>query len=291
MKKYLFIFVTLSLSQSISDYTYTGAEVSALAGAVVSKPGNTWSIFHNPAGIAEINDRIISASSGNLYGYNWLPYNNLSATLPFSFGNISFGAQQIKTKHKKSNLATEQTFSLAQGFYLQKDYNSQLAFGYTANITQWNLGKSAGITGDGEYGLDLGTSQTVTIDIGFLASLRDKYRFGVFVKNINSDAIGKGMTRHVLPRRINVGATYIPIKDLITSLVMERLLGRDELSMRGSIKYELNSYFIMNVGAQSNPNRMGIGGTINYNRTAFSYGIITHPILSITQQFTISMKL
>ena len=51
---YLIIFLlSLSFSQ-ISDYSFTGAETSAMAGAVVSEEGNIWNIFHNPAGLTEV---------------------------------------------------------------------------------------------------------------------------------------------------------------------------------------------------------------------------------------------
>ena len=55
MFKYLYFFLlTVSFAQ-VSDFAYTGAEASAMAGAVVAEEGNDWSIFHNPAGLTEIN--------------------------------------------------------------------------------------------------------------------------------------------------------------------------------------------------------------------------------------------
>jgi hypothetical protein len=153
------------------------------------------------------------------------------------------------------------------------------------------MGSSAGISGDGTYGLDLGNVNAVTVDCGVLASLREKYRFGVFVKNINSGALGKGMTRQVLPRRINAGITYMPITGLSTSIVSEHLLGRDELEIKGAIRYNLNPFLQIYVGAQSNPNRLGIGTTFTLNHQSISYGLLTHPILPMTHQFNIGISL
>ena len=152
--------------------------------------------------------------------------------------------------------------SITQGFELQHDKNSHLSVGYTANFVQWDLGRSAGVSGDGTDGLELGGVNAVTIDFGVLASLREKYRFGVLLKNINSGALGRGITRQVLPRRINVGITYMPITGLATSIVSEHLLGRDDLQIKGAIRYNLNSYLEIYSGAQSNPNRFGMGATI-----------------------------
>ena len=302
MYKYLYIiFLALTVSfAQVSDYAYTGAEASAMAGAIVAEKGDNWSIFHNPAGITEIDGIYFSAGGGKLYGFNWLPIYNLNCIIPISkIGQMGFALQQLKTKYDGTILSMEQTISIAQGFNLQNDNNSHLSIGYTANFLKWDLGKSAGISGDGSDGLDLGSVNAITIDLGVLASLREKYRFGVFIKNINSGALGRGITRQILPRRINAGITYMPTTGLSTSIVSEHLLGRDDLQIKGAIRYNLNSFLTIYSGAQSNPNRFGFGFTLLFNSVTdlelgdytFSYGLFTHPILPITNQFTIGISL
>ena len=288
----LLLLLSFPLAQTVSGYSYTHAEVSAMVGAVVSESGNNWSIFHNPAGITEVDGIHLSVGSGNLYGFKWLPTYNLSGitSLPV-FGKISFALQQLETKYSGKTLSKEQTLSLAQGFDLQHDKNSRLAIGYTANFVQWDLGKSAGVSGDGSDGLELGSINSITIDFGVLASLREKYRFGVFLKNINYGALGKGITRQVLPRRINTGITYMPMQGLATSIVSEHLLGRDDMQIKAAIRYNLNSNLEIYAGAQSNPNRFGMGATFTLNTQSISYGLLTHPVLPMTHQFNIGLSL
>ena len=302
MIKFLLLFLlSFSLAQTVSDYSFTHAEVSAMAGAVVAEAGSNWSIFHNPAGITEIEGTHLSAGSGNLFGFKWLPTYNLGGTVPLPIiGKIGFAFQQLKTKYSGKTLSKEQTLSIAQGFDLQHDKNSHLAIGYTANFVQWDLGKSAGISGDGSDGLKLGSINSVTVDVGVLASLREKYRFGVLLKNINSGALGRGVTRQVLPRRINVGITYMPMTGLATSIVSEHLLGRDDMQIKAAIRYNLNSNLEIYTGAQSNPNRFGFGFTIKLDKVTdaelgdnytLSYGLLTHPVLPMTHQFNIGFSL
>ena len=292
MQKYLYCFLLTASFAQVSDYAYTGAEASAMAGAVVAEKGNNWSIFHNPAGLTEIDGTHFSAGGGNLYDFKWLPYYNLNGTIPIPIlGKMGFALQQLETKSDGAVLSTEQTISIAQGFDIQHDKNSRLSLGYTANFVQWDLGSSAGISGNGTEGLDLGNVNAVTVDFGVLASLRKKYRFGAFLKNINSGAVGKGMTRQVLPRRINAGITYIPMTRLSTSIVSEHLLGRDDQQIKCAIRYNLNSFLQIYAGAQSNPNRLGIGTTFTLNRQSISYGLLTHPVLPMTHQFTIGIFL
>ena len=301
MHQYLYFLLLATTFAQVSDYAYTGAEASAMAGAVVAEEGNNWSIFHNPAGLTEIDGSQFSTGGGKLYGYSWLSTYQLNGIIPIpAIGQIGFALQQLKTKYDGLVLSKEQTISMAQGFNLQKDKNSHLAIGYTANFIQWNLAKSAGISGDGSDGLDLGNVNAITVDLGVLASLRKKYRFGVSLKNINSGALGKGMTRQVLPRRINTGITYMPITGLSTSIVSEHLLGRDELQIKGAIRYNINSFLTIYSGAQSNPNRFGIGIRMLLNKvsesklgdnSSFSYGLLTHPILPMTHQFKFGISL
>ena len=234
----------------------------------------------------------VSLGGGRLYGYDWLPASNVSCTTPIPIiGTIGFAFQQLETKYSGKTLSKEQTLSIAQGFDLQHDKNSHLAIGYTANFVQWDLGKSAGVSGDGSDGLELGSVNAVTVDFGVLASLREKYRFGVFLKNINSGALGRGITRQVLPRRINAGITYMPTAGLATSIVSEHLLGRDDMQIKGAVKYTLNPHIKIYAGAQSNPNRFGLGTTFTYINQSISYGLLTHPLLPITHQINIGIIL
>ena len=292
VKFLLLLLLSFPLAQTVSDYAYTHAEVSAMAGAVAAEAGSNWSIFHNPAGITEVDGLQVSLGGGRLYGYDWLPASNLSGTAPIpKIGTIGFAFQQLEPKYSGKTLSKEQTLSIAQGFDLQHDKNSRLAIGYTANFVQWDLGKSAGVSGDGSDGLELGNINSITIDFGVLASLREKYRFGVFLKNINSGALGKGITRQVLPRRINTGITYMPLQGLATSIVSEYLLGRDDMQIKAAIRYNLNSNIEIYAGAQSNPNRLGLGATFTLNTQSISYGLLTHPVLPMTHQFNFGLSL
>ena len=57
MKKTFFIFLfSFIFSQSITDYAYTGFEGTSLCGAVVANKGGNWSLYHNPAGLSEVNN-------------------------------------------------------------------------------------------------------------------------------------------------------------------------------------------------------------------------------------------
>ena len=293
MKKifFLLLFNTI-IAQSISDYPYTSAKPTGMVGAVVSEKGSNWSIFHNPAALVEIEGMHFSIGSSKLYGFNWLPFHQINGYLSVPIlGKVGMAISQLKTQNGNLTLSEEQTLSIAQGFKLQHDKNSYLSIGYTANFFQWKLGKSAGISGDGTDGMKLGQLKTSSFDFGILASLRSKYRFGVFIKNISSKAIGLRSSRQNLPRRINLGITYMPMSNFSTSITTEKLLGKEDLQIKGSISYDMNSFLQLFSGIQANPNRLGMGMTIMFRNQSFSYGVITHPVLPVTQQLNLTMNL
>jgi len=292
MKKNIFFIISLNIffSQSISDYPYVSAKPTGMVGAVVSEKGDSWSIFHNPAAIVEINDFNFSIGNSTLYGFKWLPYQQINGYLKIPIlGRIGLGLNQLKTETGGIILSEENTLSIAQGITLQHDKNSQLSIGYTMNLIQWDLGKSAGSNGDGTNGIEIGSINSMSLDIGLLASLRSKFRFGIFMKNFSSNTIGIESTRQNLTRRINLGITYMPLPNFSTSIMSEKIMERKELQIKGSMCYNLNSFLEIYSGIQANPNRLGIGMTIAIIGHEISYGIITHPILPLTQQFNLTL--
>jgi len=291
MKNTIFLLLASFLFTQVSDNAYLTTESLTMVGSNVAGFGSSNSIFNNPAGLSDVGDIQLSTGGGNLYGFSWLPSYYFSTNTPLPFlGNISFGFQQLKTKSGSATLSTEQIVSIGHGFNLQKDKNSQLSFGVVANYVQWELGKSAGESGDGSDGLDLGTLNTTAIDLGFIASLGGKYRCGAYIKNINSAAVGRGITRTILPRRLNAGVTYLPTSTLATSFSMERLLGDSDIQIKGGLKYSLNSMINLMMGVQANPNRFGIGAKFKFINQTLIYGLLTHPVLPITHQLSLGLS-
>jgi len=289
---YFIIIFSFIRSQGISDFSYFGADASAMVGSVVSSEGGSWSIAHNPASISDIENSKFSIGGGNLFGYSWLPayYMNSYFKLPV-IGNIGIAYYQLKTRYKDMDLSSEQTLSLANSYKLQNDNNSHLSFGFTMNLIRWDLGRSAGVSGDGSDGLLLGSLQSFTFDLGIQASLRGRYRFGATIKNFNSGMIGSGLSAQPLPRRIDLGVSYFPIRNLETSVSLQRLLGQNDLQIKGAIQYKLYHFFTLRMGLQANPNRFASGFSINYGGFTFDYGFLGHPILPATHQMQLGYSL
>ena len=288
MKKFLFIIlISFIFSQSITDYAYTGFEGTSLCGAVVANKGGSWSLYHNPAGLSEIKNVEFTFSFSKLYNQVFLPYNNADIILPIEgIGNFGISIQEMSVSYNGNDLSSEKSLGISQGFFLLKDMHSTLSLGYTIQFMNWNLGKSAGFSGDGSDGINLGSENLVGLDIGFQASLREKYRLGVFIKNFNQPQVGEGLSEQPLSRRLSIGTSYYPINGVMTALVLERLLG-GSVQIKYGMKYQLSNILSVNIGAQSNPNRLGAGMSIKNSKINFNYSILTHHVLPVTHQISI----
>ena len=303
MKKlYIFMLLNFISAQIITNNSFNTARSISMAGATVSNPGNIESVFYNPANLSNLSGSSVLLGSTMFYEQENLEYQ--FATLSFKLDKknaMAITVQRlgvnaaipdwIELTNEEIDLSSEISISISQGFHLLKDRNSSLSLGYNANYFILSQGSSAGTMGDGSNGLPGKKMYSFGLDLGFLASLREKVVLGVFVKNINSPRIGRGSNAQFLPRRLNIGCSYYPTKSLKTSFVYERLLYSDTNQFRFGVEYEFHKYFILRTGVQMKPNRFGYGflSPINDN-ISIAYGLITHPILPLTYNMEVGLN-
>ena len=166
-------------SQVFSDYLYTGHDAITSAGSVVASKGGEASLFHNPSGLAEVENLQFNTAYGNLYDLSFLPYTSLGLIIPSKYGSFGFSYQGLSVNYLGNKLITEQSLGFSQGIYLQNDKNSTLSLGYTVNY----LSVDQGTTMSGEK---LGYASTMGVDFGIQASFRKRHRLGAYIKNINN---------------------------------------------------------------------------------------------------------
>ena len=294
MKKYIFILLcNIIFSQTFSDLSYVGAKSMGMAGAVVSDIDNKETIFYNPAGLVKSDDFSVIMGTTNLYDLKFIKHQFVSVIFP---NKIALSFQKIGTNSKGDfgdshpsgiKLSKEKLITISQSFNLLNDSNSSLSIGYNVNSFIHYQGGSAGPDGNGVGGLPASESTAIGIDLGVFASLRNKINFGAFVKNINNPTIKKASSQSHFPRRIDLGLTYNPFNDLLTTFQLERILGEDRSSFKFGIEYSLTNSFTIRSGIQMNPNRFGFGVSYELNKIELSYSLITHSVLSKSSIFSL----
>ena len=290
---YFLILFSFVSAQVITNNSFNSSRSIAMAGAAVSNPGSAESVFYNPANLSNLSGSSFLFGSTQFYQQDNLNYEFAVLSFKLDKKNIMAVAIQklgVNANQYSNQLSSEVSISFSQGFHLLKDRNSSLSFGYNVNYFILNQGSSAGTLGDGSNGIPGKKMYSFGLDLGFLASLREKVSLGVFIKNINSPRIGQGSNAQFLPRRLNIGCSYSPSKFLKTSLIYERLIYNESNQFRFGIEYEFHEYFILRTGVQMKPNRFGFGflSPINDNLSV-AYGLITHPILPLTHNVEVGL--
>lgn len=294
MKKILLIILlNIVFMQVVTDLTFQTSKSISMAGAVVSDPEAAESIFINPAGLSSAVQSELFIGSTNYYGLDFINYYYLSGVYANPYGNLGISYQTLEVSSSASDISllSESSLSFSQGFSLLNDRNSTLDIGYSFNIFSLKQAASAGVTGDGSDGLPGNQIYSYGIDLGVLSSLRDKVKLGAFIKNINSPSIGKGSSLQYLPRKLTIGISYIPNKNLRTHFNLERLLGHEDLHFRFGFEYIFNEIFSLRSGIQMKPNCFGFGFKYSpIDIINLSFGIIAGPVMPTTQNLELSVK-
>ena len=290
-----FIFIiNIILGQVITDNSFNSTRSISLAGATVSNPGKIESVFSNPANLSSSTKSSFLIGNTNFYEQNFLSYEYISILYSSSKNkNIALSMQRLGTNTKDNDnmLSSEESISLSQGFTLLDDKNSTLRLGYNINYFIYKQGKTAGTLGDGSNGLPAKKISSYGIDLGILASLREKIVMGAFIKNINSPSIGRNNNGQYLPRRMNIGFSYIPMDRLVTMFNYEKNINSKVAQFRVGLEYELHKFFILRTGVQMKPNKIGFGfSSLVNDNIILSYGVLTDPILPLTHSFELELR-
>lgn len=283
------LLVGLSFGQVTTDAPYKTAAMGALMGSNIAYSMDGSSVLLNPASIVNIKDGTILASTQRIYNQSFLPHNLFTTTmdLPSGLGKLGLSFESMSVSYQDRTLSGETALGLSHAFNLREDRISSLNMGYTLKYLSVDYGESAGITGDGSDGIDLGSATAFGVDIGFQATLSKRHWLGVVAHNINAPKVGSGSAAFNLHRDVQAGFSYAPTQQVVTSFMLVTSPGFD-VEMHAGLEYALNTFFTLRAGIQSQPNRLGTGFSFNARGIALDYAILTHPVLPATHQFSLA---
>jgi len=281
----------LAWSQVATDVMYKTARSAALAASDVAHVSDANALFTNPAALVDVEERSVIAGYQNLFGQSFLPYTvfGVSSALPGAWGTVGFSLENSGVTYQDTSLSNEMAVGFSHGFYIMKDRLSALAFGYTIKYYSLDFGTSAGYSGTGEGGLDLGSGSTFGIDVAMRANLSARHWGAVVVKNINQPRIGQNSAKVDLPREIQAGIGYTPYHRVWTTFSLVSTVGHDT-QFHAGLEYGVSEMFTLLAGIQSSPNRVGLGFNAQLLGLNLEYGLLSHPVLPETHQFTLQYR-
>lgn len=280
---------SLAFGQVTTDVSYKSASMGALMGSNIAYSTDGSSVLLNPASIMGIEDGTVLASTQKIYNQTYLPHSVLATTLdlPSGMGKLGLSFESMSVSYQDRTLSGETALGLSHAFNLREDRISSLNMGYTIKYLAVDYGQSAGLTGDGSDGIDLGNAATFGVDIGFQATLSKRHWIAVTAHNINAPQIGTGSAAFNLHRDVQAGFSYAPTQQVVTSFMLVTSPGYD-VELHAGLEYDLNTFLTLRAGIQSQPNRLGTGFRFNAKGVAIDYALLTHPVLPATHQFSLA---
>ena len=256
-----------------NDYE-PSARARAMSGAVTSFSDDFTAILYNPAGLKYAETQV-GASYFQLFGNDWSTVSTLSGSYQTKFGTFGAGFQSMNVEYLDVNLTTENKFSLGHAFFLNKDVNTELALGYSANVYSLSY-----------YEYD--TDTAFGINAGAIATIHQRTKMGFMLTNINKPTIGKDMT-HEIPQMLAVGISYIPYQGVITAIDIKKNWDGDT-ELRTGAEVEIHPMMTLRMGIRNNPASYSAGAGFNVYGAKIDYAASFHAILNTTHHISIGYK-
>lgn len=241
-----------------------GATQIALANSNIALENNAFSIFSNPAGLAQLTEREFGVYySPSPFGIKELSNGYISYAEPASFGNLSIGAYTYG-------------FELYRENQLNLAYSSKISdniyFGLT---TFYHSVKIERYGNSGVFNIKLGGIFILNEDVLLGFSLHNPLRF-------NKSKID-------LPLIYNVGFSYVPIKNSSLNFAISKEMNFP-ISIKFGIEYNLIEYMHLRVGVQNEPDIYSGGFGIFYSFMNLNYAITAHPELDLSHQVDLIIR-
>ena len=277
-------------SQVTSEQIHYGASSLSMAASDIAVPKTSWSAFVNAAGIVDQQGLTFVASSQSHFSQDFLSHSLFGVQFKHSkYGSFGISLENSSVDYNDNNLATETAIGFHQGIALRSDRNSSFSVGYGLKSYTIDYGSSAGPSGDGSDGIELGSLNAFGLDVSFLGSLGKRIKVGAKALNINSTTLGNANLATRLPQRSQIGLAYSPYDLVWTTAALNKSVGHPT-NFSSGFSYEAQQNIFLRAGMQSSPNRFSSGLEFYFKKVSITYGFITHPVLPLSHQLSIEVN-
>lgn len=255
-----------------NDYQ-PSARARAMSNAYTAISDDADGIFFNPAGIS-LAPFSASIGTAQLYGQDFseLRTGSLVYPLPKKYGVVGIGTKMFDVEYEDYTLMSESQVTIAHGFQLLSDIHSSVNVGWSANL--YNLKFN-------EYGSD----NAFGLNLGVLATMHQRTKFGFSVTNLNNPKVGK-TNQHSLPRKLAMGISYTPYDQVTTSVEMKKDFAEDTEFM-GGVELKLFEPLYIRAGVHQNPATWSAGASFRMVGINVDYSYTQHTVLDATHYFNI----
>lgn len=260
-----FVFSSIRcISQTLSNHSGGQNEAIANTSSTLSNYG---AVFSNVAGLADIEDIVLSVSYRVLPNALW--QNNMLASgyYPTKLGTIGAGFTRVG-----DDLFSQQTISL--GFANRFGIAS---IGIKANYLT--------------YAIEGYNSRSIPyFDIGGIAELTPSLFIGAYITNVSQTRIAEFQDERI-PTLLSLGLSYRPNSKLMANIEVQQDL-EYEPTFKAGLAYKFIEYFTFRTGINTLPNQQFIGFGFNpdWNSIAIDYSMSHNRFWGLGHQLSISYQ-
>ncbi len=256
----LIIFLIVPSVTLIYPQYNPGAKQAALANSDAGQANDVFSLFNNPAGLAQMNWRETGIYySPAPFGFSELANGYIAYNEPLSFGSAAAGAMTYGFElYRETRITAGFAYNYENKFFAGVSLNY-----HTVSIKNY------------------GSAGCFYADIGGLLYLTDYFRWGFNVHNINHASYNDYEDQ--VPVIFNSGASYDITDEFTLNAAIEKDI-RYNASVMIGIDYDIIKYFSLRTGFSNEPSRFTAGIGINYRFLNLDYAVFTHNDLGLTHQ-------
>lgn len=243
-----------------------GARQIAMSGSDVALSDDVFSIFNNPAGLAQLNWRELGVYySPSPFGFKELANEYMAYTEPLSFGSASLGVMSYGYDlYREVKILP----CLSMRFF------NKLFAGFTVTIHHISI-------------MGYGSKTAYYLNAGCLFYITNDLRSGFSITNINRATFTTN--QDPIPIILKTGLSYNIINNFSLNTALEKDI-KYNLSFMSGINYDITENFSLRIGFANEPSKFSGGIGINISSFNFDYAFFTHPDLGVTHQAGITIS-
>lgn len=254
MKLFFTIIIICSITFSAYSQYNPGAKQISLSNSDVALSNDAFSLFNNPAGLAQMNWREI--------GIYYSP-------APFGTSELANG---YFVYHEPSSVGSFALGGMSYGFELYKE--NRITLGYSYNFEN-KFFAGASINYQTVAIQNYGNDGALFLNLGGLAYVTNDLRLGFSVFNLNHASFGNEDDQ--IPMILNAGFSYDAIDELTINLGLEKDI-KFNPSLQFGINYDIIEYLSLRCGFSNEPSRYSAGIGINYSLFSLDYAMYNHEL-------------
>jgi len=272
----MILVLNTALLLAVFDDYQPGARARGMGNAYTGVADDVNSLFYNPGGLA-ISQGEINLGGTNLQSSAFTQFKSAAGSyaLPRNYGTVALGMRLMDVDFEDVSLMSEQIWSVGHGFTLLSDIHSSIHFGYSGNLYRLQFD---GSDAESAFG----------VDIGVLAILHRRTRFGFSVTNINQPKMGD-VNQHDLPRKMALGISYLPYEEVITSVEVKKDFAQETEFMAG-VEVRLFEPFSIRMGVHQNPATWNAGASFYLSGISVDYSYSSHAVLDGTHYINVGYQ-